>query len=187
MLITRSDAGLPAYRSYIERLWGWHCAFERQLWEAPWPAPLEPAQRVQKLDWLAADLDALGLRVAARAALPQSDFRPKLDSTGARFGLAYVVEGAQLGVRVLRKRLAPQLHPWQPRWLQGYGAEAPSRWKIFLGALEQEVASVPARAEAAAAAQAAFASLVNWFDLSADRSPTGGACATPVHTDNDRT
>lgn len=163
LAIARQGAGRAEYQAYLEILWGWHAGFETDLWAHPWPAEIEAGERAAKLQWLAADLQALGLDRAAIGALPQSGFRPDLESPAARYGLAYVVEGAQLGIRVLRKQLGPQLAPWSPIWLQGYGDKASARWKCLTACLERELDREQAQSTAAEAARAAFQSLVNWF------------------------
>lgn len=91
---------------------------------------------------------------------------------GERIGWAYVIEGSQLGGQVLRKRLAPALDPWVPRWLVGYGSETAANWKLF--ATYADSSDDPQLLQAGIqAAGEAFISLATWLEEQ-------GACAPPV-------
>lgn len=81
-----------------------------------------------------------------------------------RWGLAYVVEGSQLGGQVLYRGLAPRLAPHPLRTLQGDGAGTGARWKAFMALLRARVASPPAIAAACDGALAAFQGLQVHFD-----------------------
>lgn len=123
LLLARPDAGAREYLSYAAAMWGWLSPLEPQLWCATWPSELDPAARDGKRRWLEADLAVLGY-----------DGKPPVDPTGldlssqaARFGVAYVVEGSQLGGQVLLRRLGPALAPHVPRYLAGYGASTGAR------------------------------------------------------------
>lgn len=170
--IVQPGAGHDEFRAYLIALWGWHCSFEDRLWSYDWPAPLEVTQRRAKLRALAQDLESLGFDEEARDALPRCDYAPALDGVAERYGVAYVVEGAQLGTRVLGKSLAPALAPWSPAWLEGYGANAGLSWKTFIACLERALETPDARAQAAAAAVGAFESLNVWFELCGSRECT---------------
>lgn len=74
-----------------------------------------------------------------------------------RWGVAYVVEGSQLGGAVLHKRLAERLAPHPLRYLHGAGEQGPGpRWRAFMQALRTEVITPAATAEACAGACDAF-------------------------------
>lgn len=161
--ITRPTAGRDEYLAYIAALWGWLHPFEARLWDAPWPQAMAPAARAGKTAWIEADLRAAGYDDAAIAALPLSPFKPVLRSMADRYGLAYVLEGAQLGTQVLRKSLGPALAPWSPRWLEGYGADTSMHWRSFIQCAEQALCTPHERQAAARAASEAFAGLTAWF------------------------
>jgi heme oxygenase len=80
---------------------------------------------------------------------------PGCASAAYRWGVAYVVEGSQLGGAVLYKRLAGQLAPHPLRYLRGEGGPGP-RWRAFMEALRAEVRSEVEVAEACAGACDAF-------------------------------
>ncbi|MET0962707.1 MAG: biliverdin-producing heme oxygenase [Noviherbaspirillum sp.] len=161
--IARPDAGRAEYLAFISAMYGWLKPFEQRLWQAGWPANLEPSTRSQKSAWLECDLRAAGLDEAAIARLPMAPCNVQLDSAAQRFGLAYVLEGAQLGSQLLSRTLKPRLAPWPAHWLLGYGPRAPDYWLAFRKEAELALADAVARAEAAEAAAAAFRALADWF------------------------
>jgi heme oxygenase len=82
---------------------------------------------------------------------------PQDASAAYRWGVAYVVEGSQLGGAVLYKRLAQQLAPHPLRYLRGAGEAGPGpRWRAFMGALREQVTTPEATIEACAGACDAF-------------------------------
>jgi heme oxygenase len=161
--IAAPDAGRADYLAFISAMYGWLQPFEARLWQAGWPAHLEPEARSQKAAWLEADLRAAGMDDAAIAQLPRVPVGVHLDSAAQRIGTAYVLEGAQLGSQLLSRTLKPRLAPWPTRWLSGYGEQASAYWLAFRKEAELQLVGETQRAEAAAAARAAFATLANWF------------------------
>lgn len=101
---------------------------------APLPA-LDYPQRL-KAPRLRADLADLGLTDGAIAALPRSA-PPRLTSAAEALGFAYVLEGATLGGRIIRRRV---LAAGQPAtglsFFDFYGAETGPRWQAFCAVLE---------------------------------------------------
>lgn len=82
---------------------------------------------------------------------------PGCASAAYRWGVAYVVEGSQLGGAVLYKRLAGQLAPHPLRYLRGAGEEGPGpRWRAFMLALREQVSTPEGRSEACLGACDAF-------------------------------
>lgn len=82
---------------------------------------------------------------------------PHAASPAYRWGVAYVVEGSQLGGAVLYKRLAGQLAPHPLRYLRGAGEAGPGpRWRAFMAALRAQVKGDDQVAEACAGACDAF-------------------------------
>lgn len=87
---------------------------------------------------------------------------PASQRAAFRWGLAYVVEGSQLGGQVLHRRLAKRLAPHPLRYLQGRGGDqSGARWRDFIGRLHTEVRSADAISAACAAAGAAFDGLTS--------------------------
>ena len=161
--IAAPDAGRDDYLVFIGAMYGWLQPFEARLWRSGWPAHLLPEARSGKSAWLEADLRAAGLDDAAIAQLPRADCAMHLDSIAQRIGVAYVLEGAQLGSQLLSRTLKPRLAPWPARWLAGYGEQASAYWLAFRKEAELRLADEAARDEAAAAARAAFGALAGWF------------------------
>lgn len=161
--IAAPDAGRDDYLAFIAAMYGWLQPFEARLWQAGWPAHLEPRLRSSKSAWLEADLRAAGLDDEAIARLPRAPAAVHLDSAAQRIGTAYVLEGAQLGSQLLSRTLKPRLAPWPARWLSGYGEQASGYWLAFRKEAELRLADDAAREEAAAAARAAFSALAGWF------------------------
>lgn len=161
--LARPDAGQAEYLNFIGAMWGWLRPFEQALWHEAWPAEIEAAQRARKCDWLRRDLAAAGMDDDAIAALPLAPAQPPLANAAQRFGVAYVLEGAQLGSQVLARTLRPRLSPWPAHWLAGYGEQSSQRWLSFRKLAELHLAEDGAREEAAQAARSAFRILSDWF------------------------
>jgi len=161
--IAAADAGRDDYLAFVSAMYGWLQPFEARLWQAGWPAHLAPETRSHKSAWLEADLRAAGLDDDAIGLLPRAPIGVHLDSAAQRIGTAYVLEGAQLGSQLLSRTLRPRLAPWPARWLSGYGEQAAAYWLVFRKEAELQLADDAARAEAAAAALAAFSALAGWF------------------------
>jgi heme oxygenase len=161
--IARPDAGQAEYLAFIAAMWGWLKPIEEPLWQAQWPQEIEAAARAQKCGWIARDLAAAGLDATGIAALPLAPAQPLLQTEAQRFGVAYVLEGAQLGSQVLARTLGPRLAPWPAHWLAGYGEQAAQRWLAFRKLAEQRLDCPAARAAAADAARQAFLLLAHWL------------------------
>jgi heme oxygenase len=164
LAIARPDADASVYVEYLRNMLGWLDMFENSLWASEWPADMTPELRDGKCGWIRNDLRHFGMSDAAINTLPHSAFRPDLTSCEARLGLAYVVEGAQLGGQVLAKRFVGKLPPERMRWLQGYGSETSKRWKAFVEYAEEALPTDRQRESAADAARQAFLSLADWFE-----------------------
>lgn len=163
--VAKPAAGKNDYRIFIQAMWGWLSPFEKTLWQAEWPHEINAASRSDKSSWLLSDLRSAGLQDADIAALPLSSCNLDLTSPAARFGVAYVLEGAQLGSQVLAKRLGPILQPWPARWLAGYGNESSANWRQFMQSAEINLGNEEASRVAAHSARQTFASLQSWFHL----------------------
>jgi heme oxygenase (biliverdin-IX-beta and delta-forming) len=161
--VARPDAGQAEYLVFISAMYGWLQPFEQDLWRPAWPDGMDAAARGQKSAWLERDLRAAGMNNSDIAQLPRTPDSPPLASLAQRFGVAYVMEGAQLGSQVLAPTLKPRLAPWPAHWLSGYGAHAAAYWLSFRAQAEHCLADQAARAEAADAATQAFRTLAHWF------------------------
>jgi heme oxygenase (biliverdin-IX-beta and delta-forming) len=163
LAIGRADADEGAYVRHLEALLGWLEPLEALLWSGGWPESVTPATRSGKIAWIEADLRARGRSERELAALPRQRALPPLGSLSQRFGVAYVVEGAQLGSRALLQRLGPRLAPLPVRWLQGYGSDSADRWRSFVAALCASLADQAQARSAAQSARATFALAHAWF------------------------
>lgn len=156
-------ASKQTYITYVSALWGWLSPLEAALWDAGWPEHLDVARRAQKRSWLEHDLRLAGIGNAELATIPVCRPSPAFETMAERCGWAYVIEGAQLGGQVLKKKLGPALQPWEPRWLAGYGADTAQQWKTF-AAYINSLSDPSMTAPASQAACAAFSSLASWFE-----------------------
>ena len=161
--VAKAAAEKNDYRIFIQAMWGWLSPFEKNLWQAEWPHEINASSRNGKSAWLYSDLRSAGLQDADIAALPLSPCDLDLSTPAARFGVAYVLEGAQLGSQVLAKRLGPILQPWPARWLAGYGNESSTKWRQFMQSAEACLGNEEASHTAAQSARQTFTSLQSWF------------------------
>lgn len=153
---------LRAYRDHLHLL-------------AAWLGPLQPAlaqhgdgarHGLPARDYLS--LIRADLAHPALAALPPppalvSAPLPRLDDEASRWGVAYVLEGSQLGGAVLYKRLAARLAPHPLAYLRGEGTPGP-RWQQFLGALRGAVVTERQIEQACRGARQAFDRLIVLVD-----------------------
>lgn len=103
---------------------------------------------------------------------------PAREDAAWRWGVAYVIEGSQLGGAVLYKRLAASLAPHPLAYLRGEGSPGP-RWQQFLAALRAAVTTPAQIEQACAGARQAFDSLLALLDsapagLSSSSAPAAG-------------
>ena len=166
LALAQPQAGLPEYLAHLQALHGWLQPLEARLWALPWPTALCADERAGKAAWIEHDLAHAGLRPCT-ARCPDLPMPCAPDAYA--LGVAYVIEGSQLGGRVLARQLAKRLSepPGQQaplRYLHGYGARLNPLWQGFLQHLDTEVRDASARAQALAGACAAFDTLTRWFE-----------------------
>ena len=149
------------YVAYLRAMLGWLEPVESRLWQLDWPASLRAADRDGKSALIRAD----------SAPVPQCPDAPRpLAADAYALGVAYVVEGSQLGGRFLAKRLEAADPPLPLRYLRGYGDEVGPLWKSFLQHLD--VAAQGQETQALKGARDAFDSLAAWLrDQGALQSP----------------
>jgi len=149
------DARLGDYAAHLVLLRAWLAPL--QAWSAryadgPQGAPcFDNAARLALID---ADLAEPDMPPAASA--PARDGWPDDASAAWRWGVAYVVEGSQLGGAVLYARLRDRLAPHPLRYLKGEGDGPGACWRAFMQALRTHVRTPAEIAEACAGACAAF-------------------------------
>ena len=131
----------------------------------PWR--LDDPERLHALRRDLEDASAVGWPAAGpevRDAVARALERFPGRAAAVAWGMAYVVEGSQLGGQWLHRRLSPALAPNPLHYLQGSGAETAARWRHFLARLACAVQSPDDIAAACAGAQAAFDALQRQYD-----------------------
>ena len=102
-------------------------------------------ERRRKAATLLRDIEALGTLHEENAEIAAP--LPPIPSTAHAIGFAYVLEGASLGGRVIRKRAATAgIRLEGLRFFDVYGEETAQKWKEFCAVLERECAAEPQEA-----------------------------------------
>jgi heme oxygenase len=127
-------SGAPSqsgYVDYLGRQHRVHAPLEQMLATALPSSWTE--QRLVKTDWLREDLAALGVDVGP-SLLP----RPQPATFAEGVGSLYVLEGAMLGMQLVRRRIetVQTSLPGKFRFLSGYGSDSGRLWQEFLQQLE---------------------------------------------------
>lgn len=162
----RLDSGLPLaaeqptladYRDHLLLLQSWLAPLRR--WQDGYgDGPQAQAPR-DYLGLIEADLEHAALAGLPPSAAPaHADARPwpARASAAYRWGVAYVLEGSQLGGAVLHKRLAARLAPHPLAYLRGAPEGPGPRWKQFLADLKAAVTTPEQVEQACAGARDAF-------------------------------
>ena len=154
LAIARDDASLDDYLGHLRSLRPWLSDIRRAL-AAPGDAALDQAARRIDDRLAALDLDLAASDPATDAAAghppgaaaPAPFVEEATREPAFAWGLAYVVEGSQLGGAVMHRRLAPRLAPHPLRYfvVDGLGA----RWREFVAQLGAALHDDPAAVAAA--------------------------------------
>ena len=156
--LSRPDATLADYAHHLCLLRDWLTPLDAWL-DAYDDGPHGPTgvARAPHLGLIEADLAEPSLASPPCGTRSHDVPWPAGASAAYRWGVAYVVEGSQLGGAVLYKRLAGQLAPHPLRYLRGSGEGGPGpRWRAFMAALRAQVQGEEQVAEACAGACDAF-------------------------------
>lgn len=150
--LAKASPGRPDYVRHLQGLAIWLRHIRPALEIAGWGGEYASA--------VAQDLHEAG------APAPGSDCAAAASSLPDRspafcHGVAYVVEGSQLGGQILYKRLAAPLAPLSLAYLQGRGPETGAHWRAFLEALKNNVSAPEDMARAAEGARWAFELLID--------------------------
>ncbi|GAA4346469.1 biliverdin-producing heme oxygenase [Variovorax defluvii] len=163
--IARADASLHDYVAHLRVLRPWLLGLREAL-AGHGPALDAVARHVDaKLADLEQDLAQAG--DAGPADVPVATGRRAGDSEtpGFAWGLAYVVEGSQLGGAVLHRRLRERLAPHALRYLAGSEEKVAARWRDFVHRLRRTVVDESGLRQAQHGAVAGFEDLVRRFGL----------------------
>ena len=162
MPLARPAPGLGDYAAHLTMVRDWLLpllAWLGQFSDGP-QAVLAPVERLALIE---ADLNEPGmppLRAPRLAGVPGPGGWPQDASAAYRWGVCYVIEGSQLGGKVLYGRLAEALAPHPLRYLRGADEGPGPRWRAFMQALRAEVTTPEQIADACAGTCAAFDSIL---------------------------
>lgn len=148
--LAREGAGLPEYLQHLRVLHDWLLQIAPVLRQTHWADPY--------LHAVAKDLAESGIDPFAGASAAESyagRVAAPVDASYA-MGVAYVVEGSQLGGRVLLRRLRDAGVPHSLNYLEGHGATTGAHWMTFLTALRSALSTPRAIASACEGACWAF-------------------------------
>lgn len=169
--IARDGATLRDYVRHARAVAAWLQALApviARIDDGTHPWRLEDPERLRALRGDLQDAGAGELPAAGEAAREAVDCvleRFPARTVAVAWGMAYVVEGSQLGGQWLHRRLGATLAPHPLRYLQGSGTETAARWKHFVARLEGALRSPEDIAAACAGAQAAFDGLQRQYDV----------------------
>jgi len=160
--LAREGATLQDYVRHARALAAWLQALGpviSPIDAGPHPWRLDDPGRLQALrldleDAAAAAWPAAGVETEEAAARVLERFPTR--AAAVAWGMAYVVEGSQLGGQWLHRRLSATLAPHPLRYLQGNAAGPGPRWRTFMLALRAAVRTETEVADACAGARAAF-------------------------------
>jgi heme oxygenase len=162
----RLDSGLPLsgpapdlndYAAHLTMVRDWLASLLPWLESFP-DGPQQVLSPVERLALIEADLNEPGMPPLRTPALAYA--WPRDASAAYRWGVCYVIEGSQLGGKVLYGKLAGTLAPHPLRYLKGSDAGPGPRWRVFMLALKEHVRSADEIADACEGACAAFDSIL---------------------------
>lgn len=172
--IAREDASLADYAAHLRALRPWLEAVRQALASPGEPGLDRVARRTdRRLAALALDLEDAGAAPAGEgaAAPAEASLAPRLAEAAREpafaWGLAYVLEGSQLGGMAMHKRLGPRLAPHPLRYFQPVDAPdgLPAQWKDFVAQLAAALRDPAAVGSAQRGAVAGFETLMPRFGL----------------------
>ncbi|MDN6886914.1 biliverdin-producing heme oxygenase [Variovorax sp. CAN2819] len=172
--IARENASLADYAAHLCALRPWLDAMRQALAVPGDPGLDRVARRTdRRLAALALDLEDAGATLAGerRAAAGDASLAPLLAEAARErafaWGLAYVLEGSQLGGMAMLRRLGPRLAPHPMRYFRPVDAPdgVPAQWKDFVAQLATALRDPAAVGAARRGAVAGFETLMPRFGL----------------------
>lgn len=164
---SRLGETIDGYRRVLARFLGYYEPAEEAFARVPgWEAVGLDREGRRKAPLLAADLRALGMDAAAVAALPRCRDLPRAGDPAEALGAMYVLEGATLGGRSIRKGVERALGLGPDSgcaFYSSYGDRVGPMWKAF-GAAVDRYATTPEIEDAVVrSAIATFEAIDAWF------------------------
>lgn len=162
--LSASEPSLDDYAAHLRMVRDWLAPLDTWLAgfaDGPQAEPGLPP--LPRLALIQADLAEPGMPDVAPLA-PAAAWPPDA-SAAYRWGVAYVIEGSQLGGAVLYRHLAQRLAPHPLRYLRGAEAGPGPRWRDFMEALRSRVTTPQEIADACAGACAAFDAILELAPL----------------------
>ena len=156
--LAHAGAGRAAYIQHLQMMQAWLQRVQPLLQQTGWGQAC--------LGRVLRDLVQAG--AAPHAPTTAAPAVPARDAAFA-WGVAYVVEGSQLGGQVLYRRLKDALQPLTLDALRGLGAETGAHWKQFIQALHEAVHEPACIAAACEGACWAFSLLIQQQDKEPSR------------------
>ena len=162
--IGSGQADYRDYLAYIAALRGWLEPVEKALWARDWPASLRADRRRDKAARMDSDFQAArALGMQPPPAPPCPDIPDVGRSAAYALGVMYVIEGSQLGGRMMAKRLQQAWPDRQFHYMEGYGTDLAVLWKEFMAFLALALQTPQDVDEAVAGACDAFDTLAGWL------------------------
>lgn len=170
--IAREDASLADYAAHLRALRPWLESVRQALAGAGDPGLDRVARRTERrLAALMLDLEDASAAPAAASFAPLDAHRLVDGARDPAFawGLAYVLEGSQLGGAAMHKRLGPRLAPHPMRYFQPVDAPEglAAQWKDFVAQLAAALRDPAAVDAARRGAVAGFETLMPRFGVRA--------------------
>ncbi len=167
---------LAEYHRLLQHLFVFYSPFERAVFDTLSPPLAAELGSRKKTGWLRQDLEAAGEGSQPQMVAPV----PRFESDEERMGALYVLEGATLGGKLIRKRLlghfggdvSETLH-----FYSGYGAQAGAQWTSFRAILARlfDHADASTQSRVVRGANVTFAALEKWLDGMAQPGHARGA------------
>ena len=159
MPLSREEATLVDYRDHLLLLKAWLVPIETWLGQfddgAQSTRTLAPIRRAPLIE---ADLSEPS--IPPSSPMKAVAWCPRRTSSAYRWGVAYVIEGSQLGGKVLHSRLGARLAPHPLRYLASSGPALGARWRTFVAALQTALTDEAQIADACDGASDAFDALI---------------------------
>ena len=156
-----------AFQRLMQAYYGFYMPLENALLDSDMTsADFDLVSRL-KAPTLRKDLHALGLSAEAIECLPICGSLPAINCRPTCLGVLYVLEGATLGGKILRREMASRLGLNADNgaaFLDIYGADTGRRWRDFIAYLGSRSLDTGERGAVVTAARATFGCFERWLE-----------------------